>query len=367
MNNKSQNDSKPNNQQLKGFLLNNLVRPHILNMKPYSSARDEYSGKEGVFLDANENSLGSATKDNFSRYPDPMQLELKLAMEPVFGVNSKNIFLGNGSDEPIDLLIRAFCRPSIDNIILLPPTYGMYKVSAALNDVEMKIVPLTPQFQLDTEAILSNVDVNTKLIFICSPNNPTGGLINYKDIEKVLDRFSGIVVVDQAYADFAPEGDFTNRLTDFPNLVVLKTFSKAWGMAALRLGMAFSSAEIIALLNKIKSPYNINQTTQLQAIEALANWQVKNDFVQKLNENKKELIEALTPLSIVNFIHKSDTNYLLIKFTNANDVFRFLIENKVIVRDRSNEINCEGCLRITVGNKQENERLIAILKSYIAK
>jgi histidinol-phosphate aminotransferase len=346
------------------FDLNSLVRSHILSMKPYSSARDEYSGKEGVFLDANENALGSVTEIDFSRYPDPMQADLKLAMEPVFGVKSKNIFLGNGSDEPIDLLFRAFCRPGIDNVILLPPTYGMYKVSATLNDIEIRIAALTVDFQIDKEVILSQINENTKLIFICSPNNPTGGLIDSDAIAKIIKNFNGIVVVDQAYADFAPEGDFTSKLASFPNLVILKTFSKAWGMAALRLGMAFASEPIIALLNKIKSPYNINQTTQNQAIIALSKWSLKNEFVVELNENKAKLIEQLAKLPIVLKIHKSDTNYLLIKFTEAKQIFNFLIANKVIVRDRSSEINCEACLRITVGNKAENLKLIEILKSY---
>jgi histidinol-phosphate aminotransferase len=346
------------------FDLKSLVRPHILEMKPYSSARDEYSGREGVFLDANENSLGSVTNTNYSRYPDPTQAVLKLKMEPIFGVKSENVFLGNGSDEPIDLLIRTFCRPGIDNIILLPPTYGMYKVSAVLNDVEIKVAPLTADFQLDTDAILNKIDSNTKLIFICSPNNPTGGLIDSASIINIINNFNGIIVLDQAYADFAPEGDFTVKLNDFPNLVILKTFSKAWGMAALRLGMAFGSKEIIALLNKVKSPYNINQPTQDQAFIALENKSLKSEFVHKLNVNKAHLIEKLRELSIVIKINKSDTNYLLVKFKNSDQVFKYLIANKVIVRDRSTEINCEGCLRITVGNETENQKLIEILKTY---
>lgn len=335
-------------------------------MKPYSSARDEYSGKEGVFLDANENSLGSATKSDFSRYPDPMQADLKLKMEPIFGVKSKNIFLGNGSDEPIDLLFRAFCRPNIDNVILLPPTYGMYKVSAILNEIEMKIVPLTTDFQLDTASILKAIDKNTKLIFICSPNNPTGNLIDNDSIIKILENFNGIVVVDQAYADFAPIGDFTSKLADFPNLLILKTFSKAWGMAALRLGMAFASTEIIGILNKIKPPYNINQTTQNRAIEALDNVEKKNNFVKELNVLKAELFTLLNELTIVNHIFPSDTNYLLVKFERHREVFNYLILNKVIARDRSTEINCEDTIRITVGNKLENAKLIEVLKSFSA-
>ncbi len=348
------------------FSLNTLIRPHILTMKPYSSARDEYSGKEGVFLDANENSLGSVTSNDFSRYPDPMQLDLKHKMEPIFGVKSENIFLGNGSDEPIDLLFRAFCRPNIDNVILLPPTYGMYKVSATLNEIEMRNVPLTIDFQLDTENILRSIDENTKLIFICSPNNPTGNLIQSKAIDTIIKIFNGLVILDQAYADFAPEGDYTSRLAEFPNLVILKTFSKAWGMAALRLGMAFASAEIIEVLNKIKPPYNINQITQNQAIKALDNAEKKFEFVEKLKNNKEILIKNLEKLNLVTKIFPSDTNYILVKFEKSKEIFSYLIDNKVIVRNRSTEVNCEDCLRITVGSTSENERLISLLQTFIA-
>jgi histidinol-phosphate aminotransferase len=347
------------------FSLTSLIRPHILTMKPYSSARDEYSGKEGVFLDANENALGSVTQHNYTRYPDPMQADLKLKMEPIFGVNSAHIFLGNGSDEPIDLLFRAFCRPNIDNVILLPPTYGMYKVSATLNEIEIKNVPLTIDFQLDTKNILGNVNENTKIIFICSPNNPTGNLIDTAAIEVILNSFNGLVVLDQAYADFAENGDFTSRLSEFPNLVILKTFSKAWGMAALRLGMAFASSEIIAVLNKIKPPYNINQVTQNEAIEALNNFETKNNFVEELNLHKAILIQKLMDVQWVEHIFPSDTNFLLVKFKEAEKIFNYLIINKVIVRNRANEINCEGCLRITIGTVEENNRLIDLLGTYL--
>ncbi len=333
-------------------------------MKPYSSARDEYSGKEGVFLDANENALGSVTNSDYSRYPDPMQADLKLKMERVFGVKSENIFLGNGSDEPIDLLVRLFCRPGIDNVILLPPTYGMYKVSAVLNDIEIKTVPLKIDFQLNTDEILRAVDLNTKIIFICSPNNPTGNLVDSSEIIKIINNFHGIVVLDQAYADFTLNGDFTSKLADFPNLVVLKTFSKAWGMAALRLGMAFASKEIIGFLNKIKPPYNINQITQNLAMEAIANFDKKNNFVHDLIDLKQKLKDELAKMQVVIKIFPSDTNYLLVRFTDSKKIFNYLISNKVIVRDRSSEINCEGCIRITVGNFNENNRLIGLLKSY---
>jgi histidinol-phosphate aminotransferase len=346
------------------FNLNSLVRPHILTMKPYSSARDEYSGTEGVFLDANENSLGSATVQDFTRYPDPQQKVLKEKLAQLSDTKTSQIFIGNGSDEPIDLLIRAFCRPNIDNIILLPPTYGMYKVSAVLNEIEMKVVPLTTDFQLDNEAILKAVDSKTKIIFICSPNNPTGNLINKASIVEILEKFDGLVVVDQAYVDFAPEGDFTSELNKYPNLVILKTLSKAWGLAALRLGMAFASAEIVAILNKIKPPYNINVLTQQKALEALENEANKNLMVAELIGLRDQLVEELQKNESVLKIFPSDTNFLLVRFNQSEEIFDYLIENKVIVRNRASEINCERCLRITVGTAEENSRLIALLKSF---
>jgi histidinol-phosphate aminotransferase len=348
------------------FNLQQLVRPHILSMKPYSSARDEYSGTFGTFLDANENSLGSATEQDFTRYPDPHQIVLKQKLSEISHLNINQIFIGNGSDEPIDLLIRAFCRPTIDNVILLPPTYGMYKVSAVLNEIEMKIVPLTTDFQLDVGGVLKAIDKNTKIIFICSPNNPTGNLLDKASVVQIINNFEGLVVIDQAYVDFALEGDFTNELNQFPNIVILKTLSKAWGLAALRLGMAFSSAEIIAILNKIKPPYNINVLTQQKALEALDNEVHKNEMVGQLIALRAILVDELSKNELVEKIFPSDTNFLLVKFNQSKEIFDYLIENKVIVRDRSGEINCGHCLRITVGTEQENLRLITLLKTFNA-
>lgn len=345
------------------FNVERLVRPHIIAMKPYSSARDEYSGKEGVFLDANENALGSVAQNNYSRYPDPLQWELKHKMEEVFHVSSKNIFLGNGSDEPIDLIIRAFCRPNIDNIVLLPPTYGMYKVSAVLNEIAIKNVPLTADFQIDIEHIFKAIDSYTKIVFLCSPNNPTGNNLNKDDIIKVLKNFGGIVVLDQAYADFS-SGDFMDLLAQYPNLIILKTFSKAWGMAALRLGMALASEEIIHILNKIKPPYNINIVTQQAAFEALQKVNLKQDYVKQLISLRKQLEADLKKISLVERIFPSDANFLLVKCKYSAKVFNYLIDNKVIVRDRSHEVGCEDCLRITVGNAAENERLISLLQDF---
>lgn len=346
------------------FNLERLVRPHILSMKPYSSARDEYSGTEGVFLDANENSLGSIAGSDYSRYPDPLQWAVKDKIAKIFDLNRERIFLGNGSDEPIDLLIRAFCRPNIDNILLLPPTYGMYKVSANLNEIAIKNVPLTAEFQLDTEMIFKAIDSYTKIIFICSPNNPTGNTIDKADIQKVVRTFDGIVVVDQAYADFAPQHDITDLLDIYPNLVILRTFSKAWGLAALRLGMALATKEIVALLNKIKPPYNLNIHTQQVAFEVLDRVNEKNESVIELNKLREELCQKLNQLAIVEKIFTSAANFLLVKFTHSTEIFHYLIENKVIVRDRSHELNCENCLRITVGTAAENERLIQLLQNW---
>jgi histidinol-phosphate aminotransferase len=349
------------------FSLERLVRPHIVGMKPYSSARDEYQGTEGIFLDANENSIASATKTNFSRYPDPACRAVKAAMEPIFGVKASQILLGNGSDEPIDLLIRLFCRPNVDNILLLPPTYGMYKVSAVLNEVTMKNVPLTEDFSLDVDMIFKAMDSNTKIIFVCSPNNPTGNSLDVDDLQRILKNYDGIVVIDQAYADFAPHADFTHLLAEYPNLVILKTFSKAWGMAALRLGMAFASDEIISLLNKIKPPYNINIGTQKEALLALNNHKKVLEMIATISEQRKLLITQLRTLENVVKVYPSDTNFLLVRFKDSANVFEYLIANKIIVRDRSHEINCDSCLRITVGNEAENKKLIEILSNYTHK
>lgn len=340
------------------FQLDNLLRENIKNIQPYSSARDEYTGKEGVFLDANENPYGSVSSGNFNRYPDPLQREVKELLAQLKRVEQDQIFLGNGSDEPIDLLYRAFCNPGVDNVIINPPTYGMYQVSADINDVEVRKVNLTADFHLQPKEILKAVDENTKLIFICSPNNPSGNSMKVKDIETVLKGFKGIVIVDEAYIDFSETPSFTKRLNEFPNLFVLQTFSKAWGMAALRLGMGYAGANIIKVLNKIKYPYNINQATQDYALEALKNILKKESYVSQILEQRELLKAELSQLKFVQKIYPSDSNQLMIKVANANQVYKQLVERLVIVRDRSKVTLCEDCLRISIGTQSENETFL---------
>ena len=343
--------------------INDLVRENIKNLKPYSTARDEFKGQASVFLDANENSYGSPLPANYNRYPDPLQLDLKDAISKIKGVPIENTFLGNGSDEAIDLLFRAFCNPGKDNVIVLPPTYGMYEVSANINDVEIRKVSLLPNFQLDMEKIAETIDQNTKLIFICSPNNPTGNSINREDIETILTNFKGLVVVDEAYINYARQKTFIQELTEYANLVILQTFSKAWGLAALRLGMAFSSRKVIDILNKIKPPYNINQATQDLAFEALKNISQVNDWIKESVAERQRLSDALIDLKIVTKVYPSDANFILVEVTNALQIYDTLVNQGIIVRDRSKVTLCEGCLRITVGTKEENNHLLNVLKN----
>lgn len=347
------------------FSLNKIIRPHILSLTPYASARDEYSGKEGTFLDANENPFGSVISGNYNRYPDPYQSTVKEKLGEIKGVNAKQIFLGNGSDEAIDLVIRATCEPQQDNILILPPTYGMYKVCADVQNVVVKQVSLTADFQIDTKKILETADANTKIIWICSPNNPSGNLIERSSILHILDNFkTGLVVVDEAYIDFAIEESFIKMLDKYPNLVVLQTFSKAWGLAALRLGMAFASEEFIKILNKIKYPYNLNGVTQKLLYTALGKEDKKNKYVKQVLKERQRLHKELAKLSIVKHIFPSDSNQLLVKFSDANAIFHFLIGQKIITRNRSNVILCEDCIRISVGTQKENEILMEALKKY---
>lgn len=347
------------------FNLNKLLRAHIVEMQPYSSARDEYTGAEGVFLDANENAYGSTTAQDYSRYPDPHAQAVKEKYGQIIDFNPNQIFLGNGSDEPIDLVIRAFCNPGVDNIVLLPPTYGMYKVSAVLNNIQLKSVQLDANFQIDVPSTLAAVDEYTKIVFLCSPNNPTGNLLYQKDIIEIIEKVNCLVVVDQAYIDFAPSGDLLPVLDKYPNLLIMRTFSKAWGLAALRLGMAFGSLELVAVLNKIKPPYNINLLTQQKALEALNGEQIKNEKVDQINRNRVFLINELAKLAIVKFIYPSHTNYILVIFEHSDIVFKYLINNKVVVRDRSKEPGCTGALRITVGTEAENKILLQHLSEII--
>ncbi|MDQ7949594.1 MAG: histidinol-phosphate transaminase [Pedobacter sp.] len=343
--------------------IKDLQRENIRTLKPYSTARDEFKGQASVFLDANENSFGSPLPANYNRYPDPLQLDLKDAISKIKGVPIENTFLGNGSDEAIDLIFRAFCNPGKDNVIILPPTYGMYEVSANINDVEIRKVDLLSNFQLDLEKIAESIDKQTKIIFICSPNNPTGNSINREDIETILANFKGLVVIDEAYINFARQKTFIQELTEYANLVVLQTFSKAWGLAALRLGMAFSSRQVIDILNKVKPPYNINQATQDLALAAVENIGTVNDWIKITVSERERLSTALAALPIVQKVYPSDANFILVAVNDALAIYNLLVDKGIIVRDRSKVRLCEGCLRITIGTVEENNALISILEN----
>ncbi|MCJ0743838.1 histidinol-phosphate transaminase [Pedobacter montanisoli] len=338
--------------------IRDLQRDNIKNLSPYSTARDEFKGEASIFLDANENSFGSPLPANYNRYPDPLQLDLKDAISKIKGVPIENTFLGNGSDEAIDLLIRAFCNPGKDNIIILPPTYGMYEVSANINDVEVKKVNLLPNYQLDLERISETINSNTKIIFICSPNNPTGNSLIRSDIETILANFKGLVVIDEAYINFARQKSFIQELTEYANLVVLQTFSKAWGLAAIRLGMAFSSTPVIDILNKVKPPYNINQPTQDLALAALENIQQVNEWIRITVIERERLSNALARIEVVKKIYPSDANFILVEIEDAQNLYYKLLEQGIVVRDRSKVTLCENCLRITVGTTEENNELL---------
>jgi histidinol-phosphate aminotransferase len=346
--------------------INSLQRENIKNLRPYSTARDEYKGQASIYLDANENSFGSPLPADYNRYPDPLQLDLKDAISKIKGVPIENTFLGNGSDEAIDLLYRAFCEPGKDNVIILPPTYGMYEVSANINNVEIRKVNLLPNFQLDLDGIAEAMDSNSKIIFICSPNNPTGNSIIRTDIETVLANFQGLVVIDEAYINYAKQRSFIKELTEYPNLVVMQTFSKAWGLAALRLGMAFAARPTIDILNKVKPPYNINQATQDLALAALQNVNQVNEWIKITVEERDHLSTALTGLEIVNKVYPSDANFVLAEVTDPTGIYNYLVNQGIIIRDRSKVTLCEGCLRISIGTPAENQTLVAALKNYQA-
>ena len=348
------------------FDLNNLLRENIKKLVPYSSARDEFKGEASVFLDANENSLGSPLTRWYNRYPDPLQLKVKEKLSEIKGVPVENIFLGNGSDECIDILLRAFCEPGTDNIIICPPTYGMYEVSANINDVAVKKVPLTPDFQLNLPAIEEAIDDHSKILFLCSPNNPTGNSLQREDIEIILNNYFGVVVIDEAYINFSRSRSFTQELKDYPNLVVMQTLSKAWGLAALRIGMAFASQEIIQVMNKIKPPYNINQASQELALQALEQVDQVNEMIKEIVHQRQLLSQNLLALPIVKKIYPTDANFLLVQVADARGIYEYLLSKGIVVRDRSKVELCEGCLRITVGTPAENEVLVNSLKSYMA-
>lgn len=346
------------------FNLETILRKNIKELVPYSSARDEFKGEASVYLDANENSFGSPLAESFNRYPDPLQLKVKQRLTEIKGVPPQNIFLGNGSDEAIDILFRAFCNPGIDNVITVPPTYGMYEVSANINDVEVRKIKLTPDYQLNMEGIAEAIDEHTKIIFICSPNNPTGNSIDRQDIETILANFNGLVVIDEAYINYSRQKTFIQELTEYANLVVLQTLSKAWGLAGLRIGMAFASQEIIEVFNKVKPPYNINEASQKLALEALQNVGLINDWIKQTIAEREKLVAELSLLSIVIKIYPSDANFILVKTTDPKGIYQFLVKNGIIVRDRSKVELCEGSLRITVGKPEENKLLINALKNF---
>ncbi|SEV80966.1 histidinol-phosphate aminotransferase [Prevotella aff. ruminicola Tc2-24] len=341
--------------------LQELVRPNIWALAPYSSARNEYAGREArVFLDANENPYNQP----FNRYPDPLQLELKEALSKVKGVPAENIFLGNGSDEPIDLAYRCFCQPGIDNVVAIEPTYGMYKVCADINDTEYRPILLDEHYQITAEKLLAAVDEHTKIIWLCSPNNPTGNSLRREEIVKVIEGFEGIVIVDEAYSDFSAVTPLRSELSQYPNLIVLNTMSKAWGCAAIRLGMAFASKEIIAIYNKVKYPYNINQLTQKQALEALKDPYEVDNWVKILLQERGRMVDAFALLPICEKVYPTDANFFLAKMTDAQKIYDYLVDRGIIIRNRNRVQLCKDCLRITIGTKTENNELLAALRQY---
>lgn len=341
-----------------------LLRENIRNLKPYTSARDEFTGTAQVFIDANENPLGSVGGEEYNRYPDPYQRELKAEIEKIKSVPAESIFLGNGSDEAIDLLFKAFCRPGIDKAIVTPPTYGMYQVSSDVNEVEIAEISLKPDFQLDVDKILNHSVENAKMLFLCSPNNPTGNVLDSEDMKKVIEGFNGLVIVDEAYIDFSSEPSWSASLNKYPNLVVLQTFSKAWGLAGVRLGIAFAHPDIIAILNKIKLPYNISAPAQEEALKALQALGEKDTMVETVLKERNRLEAELPNLDCVLHIYPSDANFLLVKTTDPDGLYQFLIDKDIVVRNRSKLALCEGCLRITVGSNSENTALIAAMAEF---
>lgn len=340
------------------FDLIKTIRPNIWKLKPYSCARDEFKGEASVYLDANENPYNTP----FNRYPDPLQLKVKEAIQKVKGINVKNIFLGNGSDEAIDLVYRIFCEPKEDNVVAIAPTYGMYSVCANINNVEYRSVNLNDEFQFSADELLAKTDDKTRVIWLCSPNNPTGNALNSVEIEKILKQFNGIVVIDEAYIDFSSQPSWSKRLKDFPNLIVLQTLSKAWASAGIRMGMAFASEAIIALFNKVKYPYNVNILTQKQAINILGDKSEVSLWIKTILDERGKMQKELQDLKIVEKIYPTDANFILVKVTDANKTYESLVKKGIIVRNRNTVILCDNCLRITIGTPEENETLIKELK-----
>lgn len=337
-----------------------LIRKNIASLKPYSCARDEFKGVASVYLDANENPYNSP----HNRYPDPLQWKVKEKLSLIKGIEATKIFLGNGSDEPIDLLYRAFCEPKTDNVVAMDPSYGMYKVCADINDIEYRTVTLNEQFDIDADKLLNATNANTKIIWLCSPNNPTSNSLDRNQMTKLLKTFEGIVVLDEAYIDFSEHGSMIAELDYYPNLVILQTFSKAWGSAAIRLGMAFASVEIIGVLNKIKYPYNINLLTQLKALETLDNPKQVEGWVKLILKERSRLIQNLRELTLVKHIYPTDANFVLIRVDDASGMYRYLIDKSIVVRNRSSVTLCHGCIRITVGTPEENDALIQEMRKF---
>lgn len=341
--------------------LDKLIRNNIKALKPYSSARDEFSGEAEVFLDANENPFNNP----YNRYPDPLQWTLKEKIGAIKKIDPKKIFLGNGSDEPIDIVFRAFCEPGIDNVVSIDPTYGMYQVAADINNVEVHKVKLNEDFGFSAQKLLDAANIYTKAIFICSPNNPTANLLDQTEIIKLISSFEGLVVVDEAYIDFSPESSLLPELDQYENLIILQTFSKAWGMAGIRLGMAFAHPDIIRIFNKIKYPYNINILTQEKALELLDRAEEKEAWVNTIVEERGKMVRKLFKLPFVQVVYPSDANFILVKMHDARGIYEYLTEQKIIVRDRSKIALCDDCLRITIGSKEENKKLRKALKELI--
>ena len=349
--------------------ITSLIRENVRNMKKYASARDEFSGKAKVFLDANENSFGSPANKELNRYPDPLQKQLRDIISDLKGLSSpERLFLGNGSDEAIDLILRAFCEPKKDSLVLLPPTYGMYSVTANLNDVKILEIPLNPDFSLDTDKIIETAgNEHPKVIFICSPNNPSANVYAVSDVEKVLNNVESLVIVDEAYIDFADTPSWVNRLEEFNNLIVLQTFSKAWGMAGARLGMAFADPEIVQVLNKIKYPYKISDCAAGSGLAAVNDPERKEKMVSGIKTERAYLMQRFADMPIVNEVLPSQANFFLARFDDPDAVYRFLTEEGIIVRNRSNQLHCEGCLRITIGTREQNIMLCDALNKYAEK
>ena len=340
--------------------IKDLIRENIKSLEAYSSARDEFKAmsSEFVFIDANENPFDTG----LNRYPDPQQNLVKEALSKMKGISKEQILLGNGSDEVLDLIFRVFCEPREDNVIVLPPTYGMYEVLANINAIELVKIPLVENFQPNVKEIVKVQDAKTKVLFLCSPNNPTANSFDASSIETLIKEFNGIVVIDEAYIDFSIEDSWLGRLDEFPNLIVTQTLSKAYGLAAIRLGICYASKEIISILNKIKPPYNVNQLTQDVALKALLNRDEVNNQITAITSERNQLIKDLEKLDIVDKVYASDANFLLVKVDNANLRYEQLLNNGIVVRNRSNQMLCENCLRFTIGTKEDNEKLITTLK-----